>query len=242
MDIERSLSPSEVQQLRHRIHRAVDDAFDEIVAARERSEVGEVRFGPPEQEWDFLWPDGNRERFDVVKPFAIQIEGRQVEGRIAHTQREAWGRRDRGRWVVFGRSGSTDYPWLEWVETDDGRVAAPVPDPVSPRKVATDPDLVPEFAQGLPLARADELFERIRRGPSLRFALPDDAFDRMVIVAANVAVLRGRLATPNERKEGPAPTRVPRKVPVPTSVETPVPVGAGRAGKERPGRDPSGRF
>jgi hypothetical protein len=99
----------------------------------------------------------------------------------------------RERAVVFGETGSSLYPWTEFVEADDGRFAAGVSDPAHPRALLKDGDPIPARFQVAAVERTDQLFSGIRQGPSLRLVIAGADEETMVRHGYWVAGLRKRL-------------------------------------------------
>ena len=119
------------------------------------------------------------------------------------TERPAWGRSDRKRVGIFSQSGSRAskvfYPWTEFVETDDGRYASPIPNPARPRKILTRRDPLPERFRGAHVVRSDELFDHITNGPSLRLVVDATNEETMIRHGHWVAGLRGKVLSPKPR-------------------------------------------
>jgi hypothetical protein len=99
----------------------------------------------------------------------------------------------RKRAVAFGEAGSSLYPWTEFVETDDGRYAAGVSDPVHPRALLKDGAAIPPRFDPATIVRTDRLFDGIRQGPSLRLVVKPDDELAMVRHGYWVAGLRNRI-------------------------------------------------
>jgi hypothetical protein len=85
------------------------------------------------------------------------------------------------------------YPWTEFVETDDGRLAAGISDPAHPRALLKHGAPIPDWFGGATVERTDQLFHGIRQGPSLRVVVASDEEFRMVRHGYWVAGLRNRL-------------------------------------------------
>jgi hypothetical protein len=116
---------------------------------------------------------------------------------LAWTTRYAWNA-DRRRAVVFHRAHSQDrptkwYPWTEFVETDDGRFAAPIPDPERPRAILKEETSLPARFVDQTVQRVDQLFGSIRQGASLRLVVDETDEAEMVRHGYWVAQLRGRI-------------------------------------------------
>ncbi|MEX1046182.1 MAG: hypothetical protein WD757_06855 [Actinomycetota bacterium] len=195
-----SLTPADLHRLKMSVHRSIDEVFAAFEPRREVVPIEFVHVGDPLPDWKFSFPrmeeTVSQSRVFTVRT-AVGDEETPVEihGRIGRTVRPSWGKDDRGRWVVFGSLGGKKerfYPWLEWVETDTGMVAAEAPDAVDPRRGILHDAQAPDFLEGVDLARSDELFHGISRGRSLRMVLPLDDQREMVRIAAEVARLRHR--------------------------------------------------
>jgi hypothetical protein len=98
---------------------------------------------------------------------------------------------------VFGQTGpasSTNfYPWTEFVETDVESYAAQIPNPERPRKILTPSDPIPNRFRSAQVERADQLFDQITNGPSLRLVVDAADEENMVLHGYWVARLRNRL-------------------------------------------------
>jgi hypothetical protein len=186
-----------VEHLRLRLHREVDRLVDEALDRHEPSPDADddrptrVRLLDP---FDFRWPVIGSERFENASVFEIPTATTSAQAVLGWTTRDAWGR-SRRRAVVFGYSGTDStperwYPWTEFVETDDGRFGATIPDPSRPRATLKDGDPLPTGFAGLSVERSDELFESIRKGPSLRLVV--DAADEELMVSHGYWVARRR--------------------------------------------------
>ena len=115
-------------------------------------------------------PSGNEEKFTNSRWYTVVDQGREHRVLVALTDREAWGR-TRKRAVAFRESGSSFYPWTEFVETDDGRYAAGISDPDHPRALLKEGAAIPDRFRTARIERTDQLFKAVRRGPSLRLVL-----------------------------------------------------------------------
>ncbi len=124
--------------------------------------------------------------------YTVADHGRQHRALVAWTARDAWGR-IRKRVVIFGESGSSLYPWTEFVETDDERYAAGISDPAHPRALLKHGAAIPERFHAATVERTDQLFEGVRQGPSLRLVVGSDEPLMMVRHGYWVAGLRNRL-------------------------------------------------
>ena len=92
-----------------------------------------------------------------------------------------------------GDGPSSWYPWTEFVETDTGRFGAPIPNPQRPRAILKDGQPLPARFNRKTVARADEVFDSIRNGASLRLVVDEDDEAEMVRHGFWVAQLRGRI-------------------------------------------------
>lgn len=79
------------------------------------------------------------------------------------------------------------------MESDTGRFAASIPDPERPRAIVRQETSLPARFAGKSVARADNLFESIRQGASLRLVVDESDEDEMVRHGYWVARLRGRI-------------------------------------------------
>lgn len=152
----------------------------------------EVVEGEGHPSFTYRWPSGNDEEFGNSRWYTVVDQGREHRVLMAWTDREAWGRM-RKRAVVFGESGSSLYPWTEFVETDDGRYAAGVADPNHPRALLKHGAVIPDWFGIANIERTDQLFNVIRQGPSLRLVLGLGDEIGMVRHGYWVAGLRNRL-------------------------------------------------
>ena len=162
--------------------------------------------------FDHLWP--NAESVTQYRPVGgiptVRYTARTADGHYSLLigaelgGRTTHGRVGRGRIVVFvQRAAGTEglYPLVEFAETDiTGAGEAPlyaagVPRITAPRSLSTEADL-PELAavthlRGADLRRADQVYNGMRSGPSLRLVVhPSDA-DAMLAHALWVGELRG---------------------------------------------------
>ena len=149
------------------------------------------------KEWAYAWP-AHHERYETYTDQTVQVDHKTVMVRVARGARAAWGRKDRGRIVVFGKGGQAGklgfYPWVEFTECDEsGLYSAVIPDPANPRRLLRDGDELPTHFSGKDVRRVDEIINGIKDGPSLRLVLPGSAEPDMVRHAAWVARVRGRL-------------------------------------------------
>jgi hypothetical protein len=147
--------------------------------------------------FQYAWPVFGTEEFDRAAVFSITTQSGPIGAVLAWTRRDAWGK-NRARSVVFRHNGDDDtpgrwYPWTEFVETDDGRYAATIPNPDKPRSTLAEGDPLPERYSTQTVARSDELFDSISRGPSLRVVVDADDAVEMVGHGYWVAQQRGRI-------------------------------------------------
>ena len=194
----------QLDALRRELHAAVDEVLDHFLERAGLTKEGVqadpgVVASPLEVtgEWTYRWPGGAEEVFYKGRWFELLGTDGAHRVRVAWTRRAAWGRDDRVRAVVFHQVGSVDsttyYPWTEFVETDDGRYAAPIPDPDRPRAMLADlDDLPPRFA-GMVVERSDQVFTSIAEGPSLRLVVGKSDEAAMVEHGYWVGVLRNRI-------------------------------------------------
>jgi hypothetical protein len=127
-------------------------------------------------------------------------EARSLKGtariRVARSKRHVWGR-ERERAIVFkhqsGPDSRTYYPWTEFVETDDGRFAAAIPNPQRPRALLKEGTDLPDHLKRACVARNDSLFGSIQSGSSLRYVVEPDDEISMIEHGYWVATLRHRI-------------------------------------------------
>lgn len=198
------IGSEQVDVLRKELRAAVDKVLDRFLERAGLAKDGvqadpDVLVSPLEEtgEWTYRWPGGAEEVFYKSRWFELRRTDGAQRVRVAWTRRAAWGRDDRVRAVVFHQVGSADstnyYPWTEFVETDDGRYAASIPDPNRPRAMLADlDDLPPRFA-GMIVERSDQVFTSIADGPSLRLVVGESDEAAMVEHGYWVAVLRNRI-------------------------------------------------
>jgi hypothetical protein len=190
--------------LRNRLHETLDDVLDEFFAKQGAPAASAVagaetvdRVGPIEP-FTYAWPaDYGTEEFRSGTAYQVPSIGQDSAVVVAWTTRYAWGR-DRDRAVVFHRARPSDdanrwYPWTEFVETDTGMYAATIPDPARPRAVLRDSDPLPHHIPSRAAARADQVFDSIREGASLRLVVNKADETDMVRHGLWVAQLRGRI-------------------------------------------------
>ena len=180
----------DVQLMREALHTAVDRIIDEYLATDSSWQPSTdqpvptidaplITRGDDVGHWSYRWPgDEGTEEFYASRQYDLITPHRTHRVRVAWSERLAWGRRDRKRAIVFGQAGtsSTNFrPWTEFVETDTGRYAAPIPNPEHPRNILTPSDSLPSRFRSAQVERTDQLFEHITNGPSLRVVV--DAAD-----------------------------------------------------------------
>jgi len=192
--------------LRERLHVAVDQVVDDLLAEHSDGDVIPVT---PDAEPDavradryegftYRWPGGDEEAIGDATVYRLTTpNGAVLRVIVGWTTRHAWNA-DRGRAVVFYDARDEDdparwYPWTEFVETDDGRFAATIPDPSRPRAILNETFRLPSRFAGLEVARADELFRSIREGASLRLVVNRSDEAEMIRHGYWVARLRGRV-------------------------------------------------
>lgn len=192
----------QVEMMRAALHEAIDKIIDENLDAgaatpstTKADPTGdgiEIVEGEDHGPFPYRWPDGNDEPFSESRWYSLVDQGREHRVLVAWTEREAWGRM-RKRAVAFGDSGSSLYPWTEFVETDDGRYAAGISDPAHPRALLKHGAAIPDRFSTATVERTDQLFNGIRHGPSLRLVVGPDEELEMVRHGYWVASLRNRL-------------------------------------------------
>jgi hypothetical protein len=194
--------------LRARIHAAIDEILDEYEGQPVLPHVMATTTAPPPDftieslgpvdPFSYSWPaDYGTEEFRSGAAYRIPGTNPGASVIVAWTTRLAWGR-DRDRAVVFYKARPDDgvgrwYPWTEFVETDTGMYAATIPNPDRPRSILRDGSAIPAEIARYTIARADQLFNSIREGASLRLVLEQDDEIDMVRHGYRVAQLRGRV-------------------------------------------------
>lgn len=197
----------DLDALRAELHDAVDRIIDQHLATANEALTRQapvptadrpvIRKGKDVSGWTYTWwADGGQEVYDPSCEYEVVTPGRTHHVILGRTVRRAWGRDDRKRWIVFWQSGSTTsstyYPWIEFVETDDGRYAAPISNPDHPRKVLTGEDPLPARFRDSQVERLDKLFDKVTNGPSLRLVVDNDDDETMIRHGFWVATLKGR--------------------------------------------------
>ncbi|MER7275577.1 hypothetical protein ABT369_14060 [Dactylosporangium sp. NPDC000244] len=165
--------------------------------------AGEFEISPPEkfEEFQYRWPNGTVKYLDAQR-YQVHHDDSDLFFVIGEEEggRPSYQREDRGRVVVFIRSGrkeSTYYPLVEFAETDrDPELyAAIVPKPSAPRSGTTTDDLdelrkVPHL-ESAQLERADQVFTSLRNAPSLRLLARRKDVQLMIEHAWWVGGIRG---------------------------------------------------
>jgi hypothetical protein len=187
----------DVTALRRQLHETVDALLDDFVLAGGQSlpEPAIEERGPCEP-FEYRRPDGEWETFDPAAAYAVNGSTARRDVVVGFTRRHAWGA-ERSRAIVFDTTGLPHapdrwYPWAEFVETDDGRFAAPIPNPARPRAYLSDGDPLPGRLAAATVARLDSLIAAVGNGRSLRLVLAADEGREMVRHARWSAGLRGR--------------------------------------------------
>jgi hypothetical protein len=192
-----------LEAIREELHRAVDEILDRHLGAGaprppRGGGAGAVEFEGDNGPWTYRWPgSGGVEKFYESRWYKLATSNGRRRVLVAWAVRSSWGKADRRRAIVFLQQGDADsqrfYPWTEFVETDDGRYAAPLVDPTRPRKMLADGEPLPHRFDGLTVERSDRLFDSIQDGPSLRLVV--DATDEVAMVEHGywVATLRRRI-------------------------------------------------
>ncbi len=194
--------------LRVELHTALDRVFNQWLAeqAPKEDESPEVTpTGGLEKPFAHRWPDGKSESFSSGSVFTVTVGAEKLTILVARADetRLTWGterRRAVSFWLPRGGSSSERYPLVEWVESDDGRMTAGVPDPARPRAQLKDGDDLPTWLESWPFARCDELFANVASGPSLRIALESEEFREMTAFAVRVGLIRGRFGVNDRRR------------------------------------------
>lgn len=189
----------DMKSLRAELHRVVDEVIDRYLGEAPSTPHADVSvtFTKDQGPWDYSWPT-TKEHFTSGRWYTVSGAAGNARALVARTIRDAWGKQ-RGRVVVFAQTGSDEsapsflYPWTEFVETDDGAYAAAIPDPSHPRAVLHDGDTLPERFAESQVQRADEVFQSIRSGPSLRLVVEPTDEQTMVEHGYWVAQLRERI-------------------------------------------------
>lgn len=176
-------------------YRTADGATESTAQAPPTTETPVVTRGDAVPDWSFTWPsDYGTETFPETRLWDVSTPHRSYRVHLARGKRPAWGKNDRKRVIVFGQVGPDSfYPWTEFVETDTGHFAAPIPNPEHPRRILTPSDPLPGRYRGAHVEQAAQLFDQIRNGPSLRLVVFSSDEEDMVRHGYWVARLRNRL-------------------------------------------------
>jgi hypothetical protein len=147
--------------------------------------------------WAHHWPgEPAPQGFFASRLYGVLGPDGTAQVRVARCTRPAWGR-ERERAVVFKHQGGPDsrtyYQWTEFVETDDGRFAAVIPNPEHPRTLLREGGVLPDHVRPAHVARSDRLFGSIRSGASLRYIVDREDEVSMIEHGYWVAVLRHRI-------------------------------------------------
>ena len=196
--------------LRADLHFALDQAFDAWLARQAPTGSGELhveKAGELTEPFIHRWPDGSDETFSRGAFFLVEAAGERLAVLVAFAEepRFTWGRERRRAvsfWLPRGRSGAERYPLSEWVETDDGRMSIGVPDPTRPRALIKEGDEAPAWLKEWTVQRADEIFESVSNGPSLRLIVSATDEASMAVCAVRVGLVRGRFPAGTRRTFG----------------------------------------
>jgi hypothetical protein len=161
----------------------------------------EVRVEPAEQ-FSFRWPEVIVE-YQTVTRVHINDGSSEYPFVIGWEPRPAYGKEDRGRWVVFSEyyGASSLYPVIEFTETDEGHYSAVIPREGAGKRLK-DGDELPAWFDSAVVERTDVLFDSVRNGPSLRVVVAADDFVAMALHGYWSGAVRHRLP-------GPVPTQQP---------------------------------
>jgi hypothetical protein len=197
----------DLDALRADLHDAVDRIVDRYLKAANGAPIRQapeptadrpvIRKGKDVSGWTYnWWAEGRQEVYDPAFEYEVITPGRTHHVILGRTVRRSWGRDDRKRWIVFWQSGSTTssiyYPWIEFVETDDARYAAPIANPDHPRRILTREDPLPAQFRVSQVERLDKLFDTVANGPSLRLVVDNDDDEAMIRHGYWAAILKGR--------------------------------------------------
>jgi hypothetical protein len=197
----------EPQGLRDEAHVALDEFFDRFfggaAATRPAPQPGPganpVQLVDLGDHGSFIhrWPLDIMEDYTESRLYSLTGHGKTLQVVVGRTRRDSWGVDKRKRAVVFGLSGTgARYPWTEFVEGDDGRYSAAIPNPTEPARPKAqlkDGDAIPDRFKGVTIERTDSLFSGVRNGPSLRLVVDPDEEVEMVRHGYWVAGLRKKL-------------------------------------------------
>lgn len=180
-----------IEKLRTALHEAIDATIDRHVGGASQSpgrkpgpsrDALAIMAGEDSGPFDHRWPLDVIEHYTTSRRYSVTDQGETLPVVVGWTVRDAWGRPDRKRVVVFGLS-ATDarYPWAEFVESDDGRYSAAVPvDPSASRAQLKVGDAIPDRFQSAVLERTDKLFKSVRNGPALRLVVDGEDVTAMI--------------------------------------------------------------
>jgi hypothetical protein len=148
-------------------------------------------------EWVYHWPGERASQvFFASRLYEVLALDRSAQIRVARCIRRAWGR-ERERAVVFKHQGGPDsrayYQWTEFVETDDRRFAAVIPNPQRPRTLLREGGSLPGHLDPARICRSDTLFRSIKSGASLRYVVEPEDEISMIEHGYWVALLRHRI-------------------------------------------------
>lgn len=193
--------PGQVAEMYRAIDRVADHQPDSARAphsdgAGSVSQIG-VTGGTDSGQWANHWPgEPAAQVFWASRLYEVLSPEGTAQVRVARCTRPAWGR-ERERAVVFkhrdGPHSRTYYQWSEFVETDDGRFAAVIPNPQRPRTLLREGGALPDHLNAAHVARIDNLFRSIQSGASLRYVVGREDEVSMIKHGYWVAVLRHRI-------------------------------------------------
>lgn len=181
----------DIEKLRTVLHEAIDAVIDghaRVAASPPGPQPGDavdaltVVAGKDGGPFDHRWPMDVIEHYTASRLYSLTDQGKTLPVVVGWTVRDAWGRLDRKRVVVFGLS-ATDarYPWAEFVESDDGRYSAAVPAiPSASRAQLKAGDAIPDRFQSAVLEQTDKLFKSVRNGPALRLVVDGEDVTAMI--------------------------------------------------------------
>jgi hypothetical protein len=187
----------DITLLRRQLHSALDAVLDELVlAASPHAAEPTIAERGPCEDFEYRRPDGEWETFSPASAYVVNGAASSREVVVGFTRREAWGA-ERRRAIVFDATGLPHapdrwYPWAEFVETDAGAFAGPIPNPARPRSYLKEGDPLPARLAAARVERLDALIAAVRDGRSLRVVVPADEPLEMVRHAHWSAGLRGR--------------------------------------------------
>jgi hypothetical protein len=175
-------------ELRDRLKGAIDEIFSEFGGEPERAGEGpdlQLTVGSPQpaEGFDFKWPE-EVVHYEPAYRASLNDGAGQYAFLVGWQTRPAFGKEDRGRWIVFHQWGGSEgapYPVAEFTETDDGRFAAIMLAPGQGRKRLYPDDELPRWFERVEIARTDELYGTVSNGPSLRVVVADKDFETMIV-------------------------------------------------------------